>query len=186
MLRALILCAALILGCLPEVQAADKAAAKSAPVELVHVAPTGKQLPPPGELMTLTVTLKKTKDSERKLRAFVVRDGQMLDLSVPSAQYNQQEEPFYEVPMYAPEGEILYLFLLYNPDGTVTRSDRYFVRRPCLPEIALTSGKVDQSLQPDAKLVELIDQSVRLNRDIKLYETALGLLRELQKLIGER
>jgi hypothetical protein len=165
--------------------AAEKRPAPKA-VEIVHIAPTPKQLPAPGELMSLNVSLKNTKDSERKLRAFVVRDGQMLDLTIPSGQYNQQEEPYYEVPLYAPEGELLYLFMLYNPDGSITRSDRYYVRRSCLPDTTLALGKIDKTLKPDAQLVELVAQAERLKRDIKSYETVLLLLKDLKKLIGER
>ena len=157
--------------------------AKGASVKIAHIQPALKY---PGELMTLIVTLKGTKDSERRLRAFIVRDGQILDLSLPSAQYNQQEEPYYEVPVYAPEGELLYLFLLYNPDGTVTASDRFYVRRPCLPSTDLASGKIDNSLQPDVKLKELVQQADDLSRDIKSYETILSMLKELYKMIGEK
>jgi hypothetical protein len=130
--------------------------------------------------------LKNTKDSERKLRAFIVRDGQMLDLSLPSSHYNQREEPYYEFVLHAPVGEILYLFLLYNPDGSITRSDRYFVRRLCIPELTPAPNQIDQTLSPDARLLELAVQTDRLGRDNKLYENALSLLRELHKLVGER
>ncbi len=179
--------AALLLLALAPTSFAEKrsAGAKGTAVEILHVAPAPKQLPAPGEMMKLLVTLKNTKDSERRLRAFIVRDGQMLDISVPTAQFNQEEMPYYEVPLYAPEGEMLYLFMLYNPDGSVTSSNRYFVRRLCLPNTTLASGKVDPSLPPDQRLIQLASQVADLNRDIKSYEMVLSLLKDLQKLIGD-
>jgi hypothetical protein len=155
------------------------------PLSISHTPPKPKELPIPGAPMELIVSLKNTRDSERTLRAFMVVDGQMMDISVPSAKFNAQDEPSYTISLNAPVGEILYQFILYNPDGTYSISDRYFVRRSCIPDISPAPDTLPDASRGDKRLLDLVVQSKALERDIENYQRIISLLNDIKKLTGE-
>jgi hypothetical protein len=152
---------------------------------LSHTPPYGTDLPFPGKLMSLEAKLLNTKQTNRKLRVLIVRDGRLLDLSTDGALLNERDIPTYKFTIYSPLAEISYQFILYNPDGTVTTSRRYSVRRDCLPNVELTGVKPDSELSADEKIAALAHQSRGLDRDLEAYERALGLLEELRTIIKE-
>ena len=161
------------------------ASAQQQPVAMVHVAPRASQLPAPGSQLELAVVLKNTKEVDRKLRVFMVKDGQMMNFSLASAKYSLQEEPTYTFQVSSPLGELFYQFVLSNPDGTYSISERYFIRRNCIPNIEPAPSKVSNQAQGDKGLQELAAQRAALARDIESYESVRALLNQLTKLMGD-
>ena len=166
-------------------QASPPPAEKALKPVLIHIAPTSQTLPDPGAPLDLVVRLKNTRDTERKLRAFVVRDGQMMELSQTHATFNLQEEPTYTISTEAPLGEILYQFLLTNPDGSYSPSEKYYVRRSCIPDVAPSTTTLTPDLQGEPRFNELLKSKDLLQRDIALYEHVRSLLTDLKDLIKE-
>ncbi len=155
------------------------------PVKIIHTLPKASDFPYPGTPVTLGVSISNTKDTDRRMRAFIVRDGQLLDLSVASATFSEQELPTYKFEFHSPFAELLYQFVLYNPDGSTTISDRYFVRRSCAPDITLAVGKVDPSVRGYERFNELIAQAKALDNNIEGYREAISLLKSIKTKLGE-
>lgn len=162
--------------------AAPIASIKSDIAVISHIPPKPSSLPAPGNQMELTITLKNTKDSERKLQAMIVKDGQLQNLVIPSGKFNVSDEPSYTFSFAAPLGELIYQFILYNPDGTFTISEKYSIRRSCIPDVTLAPDQIPDEIQGDKKILELIAQSQSLDRDIENFERVMKLLQELKTL----
>lgn len=167
----------------PDKISAAEPPSPAASVSIVHIPPKAESLPLPAKMLTLEVKLSGTNRTNRKLRALVVRDGRLIDVALGNAQRNERDEPIYKLAIYSPLAELSYQFILYNPDGSVTGSERYVLRRTCLPNIELT----DTTVPTDAKNRDLIETLVRqskgLDRDLESYEKVYALLEELKGLI---
>jgi len=149
------------------------------PVELFADQVGLQNLPMPGAPFTVKARLSNTKDTERRLRAFVVRDGRVTDVSPMKAYLDEYDQPTYEIQMYAPLAELSYQFVLYNPDGSFSTSQRFSVRRPCIPFIDITKVKLEPKNQGEARLEGLIKLSRGLEREIAAYDVAVKVLEDL-------
>jgi hypothetical protein len=163
----------------------DVASAQNVPTVLVHTPPRLNDLPPPGYPLTLLVRLKNTKDTGRKVRALLVRDGQLADVALQEGRFVDSDEPQYSFSSSSPRAELVYQFVLYNSDGSFTLSERYRLRRNCAPSVDLTDASLDPSLQSDTRLQALIGKAQGLERDITRYERAVGLLEEMKQLTSK-
>ena len=88
--------------------------------------------------------------------------------------------------MPSPLYELNYQFFLYLPDGGVKASERFRLRRECVPNIDFTSIKFD-SANPEKidRVKELAKQSDRLEGDLQRYEEALKLLNQTKQMLEE-
>lgn len=158
--------------------AAAKSAAK---ISFSHLPLPADQLPNPGELMKLEVSLVGTRDSDRNLRGYIVRDGQLTEFVLPEAKYDLRDRPMYSFEINAPLAELSYQFVLDNPDGTYAYSQRYLIRRRCWPQTDLAGTDLDPSLQDLDRLKELYGKSMLLERNNRAYDSALKILEQLQQ-----
>lgn len=175
-LASLLLIAVALAPCLARAATADPV-----PVEIYPEIIGLQNLPMPGAPFVVKAKLSNTKDTERRLRAFIVRDGRVTDVAPLKAYLDANDEPTYEIQMYAPLAEISYQFVLYNPDGTFSTSQRISVRRPCVPYIDLTKLKLEPKSQGEARLETLIKLSRGLEREISSYDVSLKVLEDLQE-----
>jgi hypothetical protein len=150
---------------------------------MMHVAPAAQQLPLPGTEVELAVSLKNTRDLDRPLRAIVVRDGQRSEEIIPKATFNFKEEPTYKLVTESPLGELSYQFILYLGDGTAQASERYVVRRPCLPDVSIAPSSPGSDVQGDQRVLDMIQAKDALEREIKVYEHTRATLVELKELL---
>jgi hypothetical protein len=148
-------------------------------VEIFPGEVTLQNLPMPGSSFTVKVKLSNTKDIDRRLRAFVVRDGRVSDVAPTRSYLDEYDQPTYEVEFFAPLAELAYQFVLYNPDGTFSTSRRISVRRPCVPYVDLDKVKLEPKTQGEARLSTLVKLSKSLEREITAYDTTDKLLDEL-------
>ncbi len=171
-----------------EVVASDKRVKdNSSLIGITHVAPRPDDIPYPGQKIQVRVQLKGTKETQRQLRMLLVRDGRLLDMSSFNAELNEMDLPTYQMSFNAPLAEMTYQFLLYNPDGSVTPSTRYSVRRNCVPNVALADGEVKPEIVGDERLQRLVNESKHLEQDLAGYEQVLSLLNGLhQQLAGDK
>lgn len=154
-------------------------------MRLVHSAPKVEELPLPGRPLTLNVRLSGTKNTDLKLRTLVVRDGRTIDTFAPSAELNERDEPVYRISTYSPLAELSYQFVLYRENGSIEASPRYRIRRPCLPNVELTSTEKVGEGSGEARVVALVEQAKGLDRDLEAYERALLILDEIKTLVKE-
>ena len=138
-------------------------------------------LPMPGTPFIIKAVLSNTKDTERRMRAFIVRDGRVSDVAPLKAYLDENDQPTYEIQMHAPLAELSYQLVLYNPDGSFSVSRRISVRRPCVPYIDLSKIKLEPKSQGEARLETLIKLSRGLEREVSNYDVALKILEDLNE-----
>ncbi|MBN8548591.1 MAG: hypothetical protein J0M12_04670 [Deltaproteobacteria bacterium] len=152
-----------------------------APVE-VFVEEMGLQnIPMPGTPFVIKARLSNTKDTERRMRAFVVRDGRVSDVAPLKAYLDENDQPTYEIQMHSPLAELSYQLILYNPDGSFSSSPRVSLRRPCVPYIDLSKVKLEPKSQGEARLETLIKLSRGLEREVAGYDASLKILEDLSE-----
>lgn len=152
-----------------------------APVEIFPDVVGIQNLPMPGAPFVIKAKLSNTKDTERRMRAFIIRDGRVTDVAPLKAYLDAYDQPTYEIQMYAPLAELTYQLILYNPDGTFTSSQRISVRRPCVPFIDLSKIKLEPKSQGEARLETLVKLSRGLEREISAYDISLKIIEDLQE-----
>jgi hypothetical protein len=151
---------------------------------ILHQAVRAVDLPTPGAPLQLTVSLQNTRDTTRKMRALIVSDGQFFELSSNKAVFNRREEPTYTFEIIAPLGELVYQFLIPNKNSGYIVSERFQIRRACLPSVEPAPDSIDQSLQGDARLNALETTSKKLERDIIRYQTTIDYINRIRKLMN--
>jgi hypothetical protein len=136
----------------------------------------------PGTPFTVKVKLGNTRDTERRLRAIVVRDGRLADVPPLKAAYlDEYDQPTYELQIFSPLAELSYQFVLYNPDGTFSTTPRHTVRRQCIPFIDIEQITLEPKSQGEARLDALVKLSRGLEREVAAYDTAVKLLQGMSE-----
>lgn len=149
------------------------------PVELYAEQIGLHELPAPGAAFIVKVKLTNTRETERRMRALVVRDGRVTDVPPLKAYLDEYDMPTYEVQMHAPFAELSYQFVLYNPDGTFSHTPRFTVRRPCIPFVDPDSIKLEPKNQGEARLESLVRLARSLESEVLSYDVAIKILEEL-------
>lgn len=154
----------------------------SGPVEIYAEHVDLHNLPLPGTPFTVKVKLGNTRDTERRLRAIVVRDGRLADVPPMKAAYlDEYDQPTYELQIFSPLAELSYQFVLYNPDGTFSTTPRHTVRRQCVPFIDIEKITLEPKSQGEARLDALVKLSRGLEREVAAYDTAVKLLQSMSE-----
>lgn len=152
---------------------------------IAHKELTSADLPDPEVPMVIRFSLSNTRELERTVRALIVKDGRLIEIPLLKSYLNQRDWPTYEFQLNAPLVELNYQFVAYDGRGGAIVSNRYSVRRACLPALQLTDISNDPTKNPDEQLKILFDRSVRLSEEIEQYEQSLKTLDSLQKLLKE-
>lgn len=165
-------------------QESPRAPIISGNVSIIHEPLLVSELPAPGSPLTLRVKLTNTRDTERSLRALIVRDGRLSD-SIPTKSFlDEYDQPIYEIQTYSPLMELSYQFLLTNPDGSFASTERFTLRRSCVPRFD-DSGLVVEGTQGEEKMRILIKKAEGLAREVANYDTAQKLLEQLEEALSK-
>ena len=148
---------------------------------LYHQPPyTAEDLPNPGMRVELSVMLGQTKQTDGEMLALVVRDGALLQVRPRKVFLNEYDEPEYVFDFHAPQGDINYQFLLFpTPDSNPIISDKYVIRRDCLPPVELIDLDVNSQAHGRELLVELVYRARSLEREYRAYEEARAILMQI-------
>jgi hypothetical protein len=155
----------------------------SGKADIIHDPILASELPAPGSAMQLKVKLTNTRDTERKLQALITADGRLYELAPTKSYLDEFDQPTYEFDLYSPLAEISYQFILSNPDKSHVVSDRFQLRRSCIPRID-TSGLDLEKGQGEERLHALVKTAEGLSREIATQETAQKLVDELLANLG--
>ena len=152
----------------------------SVAVDFVHAPP--RSLPQPGLKLKLEVTVKDgTRDTSNPLNAYLSIDGK-LTIIPASAWLNAEDQPTYTIETHAPRTEIVYQFGVETADGQTLRSNRYEIRRPCVPEVANTDVEIPTGRDEEQRILYLLEANRRLDEEIKMLEASLDILTSLNEL----
>lgn len=149
-------------------------------ISLYHSPPfTAEDLPNPGMPVELSVQLSNTRDTGAEMIALVVRDGALLQINPEKIYLNEYDNPEYIFNMHAPHGDINYQFLLFPKDSDPIISEKFILRRDCLPPIELVDIDVDSKAHGRELLIELVYRARSLEKEYRAYEEARALLTEV-------
>jgi len=136
-------------------------------------------VPIPGALMPITVELFNSKDIEAKIRLVGARDGRFLDIAFPMGMLNKQDNAEFTVQVPAPLAAMTYQFIVHQPDGSLTASARYMLKRPCIQNFKVEIAPDDPNARVKQELATLIAKSKSLERETTNLEASLKLLEDL-------
>ena len=133
----------------------------------------------------LRLILQNTHDTSRMLVGLFTIDGQVTVVPTSKAYLNEYDNAVYELILSAPLTDFSYQFIVYEADGNVVKSKRYDVRRPCRPDITVST--VDAATITDGleRVQVLVQQSRSLDSEARRYERALELVAELEELLED-
>jgi len=152
---------------------------------ITHQLPSATTLPAPLHPLELEVTLRRTRDIGLKLRAFVVRDGKVMDTAPVSSYLSDHGEAVYKFSLSAPVTELSYQFFLAREDGTFETSERYAIRRNCRPNVSTIKLTDNENITGQEKLLALLQQTRGLERDIQNYDRTSQLLQDIKELLRD-
>jgi len=155
----------------------------SKPVALIHVPPKPEAFPYPGQTMNLVVRLNNTRNTGQKMRLLLVKDGRLMNIPPQEGFLNEHDQPTYEIPVPAPIAEMVYQFILPNPDGSTLISPRYSIRRNCIPNIDLAGTEPAAEVQGIERLQNLVNQAKDLENDLATYDRIAKVLEQIKGLI---
>lgn len=160
------------------VQAQD---AKPQKLQVGHRPPLSASLPLPGALMPISVELANSRDIEARVRLVGTRDGRFIDIAYPLGVLNRQDHAEFTVSIPAPLASMTYQFIVHQPDGTLSTSARYSIKRPCIQNFRVDIAKDDPNAKVKQELAGLIAKSKSLERETTSLEASLKILEGLSE-----
>lgn len=148
-------------------------------LQVGHRQPETAKVPLPGSPMTLTVELVNSRDVETKIRLVGSRDGRFMDIAFPLGALNKLDHAEFSVSIPAPLAAMTYQFIIHQPDGSLSTSARYLIKRPCIQNFRVEVSKDDPNARIKHELGTLIAKSKSLERDTQNLEAALKALKDI-------
>jgi hypothetical protein len=159
-------------------QAQSPTAAKQ--LEIGHKVPSAKSLPSAAIMMPLVVELKGTKSIDQKIRLVGSRDGKLIDIVFPRGTLNVADVPTYKLDIPAPIAMLSYQFVIHQPDGTLTSTPQFTLKRSCIQtfKVDVADTQKDSSFKRD--VATLVAKARTLEQETSNLDTALRLLDEIK------
>lgn len=161
----------------------DRPALASSDLQIVHYPPSEDELPLPGAPVSLSMRIAGGDRSERRVRLFVVIDGQLIDLPMLKIETDPHDNINYMTTVHAPISEMSYQWVAYSLDGSAVVSDRYTLGRSCISKPTFTELHLDENLSIPEKIEALVNQLAGMDDDIRTYDEVLKVLETLQKFV---
>lgn len=149
-------------------------------VTLLHQAPSANEIPPLGTLMRLQVELRNTVDIATKIRLVGSKDGRFIDIAFPKGALNPADHPTFIVEIPSPVAALTYQFVMHQPDGSITTSNRYVLKRKCIQNFTVNVPDSSPSAAYNREVATLVARSKELERDTASLEASLKLLEEMK------
>lgn len=153
-------------------------------ISLLHQAPSTNAIPPVGSLMRIQVELRNTVDITAKIRLVGSKDGRFIDIAFPKGALNSADHPTFFVEIPSPVAAMTYQFVVRQPDGSVTTSNRYVVKRNCIQNYAVDIPDTSGSAAYSREVAKLVARANELERDTASLEASLKLLEEMKASIS--
>ena len=144
--------------------------------EISHRVPEISAVPMAGALMPISVELINTREVEAKVRLVGSRDGRFMDIAFPIGALNKLDQPTYMLEVPAPLAAMTYQFIIHQPDGSLSTSAKYAIKRPCIQNFRVAVAKNDPNAKIKIILATLISRSKTLERENTNLETSLKIL----------
>lgn len=154
--------------------------------KLTHSGLRPTDFPAPGLALKLIVHSYDTLDLKLKVRAVIVRDGELIDIFLPPARVGNNEKPEYTALIAAPETSLSYQFFRYNKDGSVTKTEQFQVSRDCRPRGEYQRQDYDiKTKDPREKILNTSKQANALEVQVSLIDFIVSLADEIKQITEE-
>jgi len=155
-------------------------------IALLHRAPLPSTIPPVGSLMQVRVETLNTVDITTKIRLVGAKDGRFIDIAFPKGKLNSADHPTYTVDVPAPVAAMTYQFVLHQPDGSITTSEKFIVKRPCIPHFKIAEPDDTSTAAYNKEIATLVARSKELELETASLETSLKLAEEMKAALSTK
>ncbi|MEY4700023.1 MAG: hypothetical protein RL326_210 [Pseudomonadota bacterium] len=149
-------------------------------ITLVHRAPLPSTIPPLGSLMQIKVETLNTVDITTTIRLVGAKDGRFIDIAFPKGKLNSADHPMYSIDVPAPIAAMTYQFILHQPDGSITTSEKFIVKRPCIPHFKIAEPDKVSTAAYNKEIATLVAKSKELELETLSLESSLKLVEEMK------
>lgn len=150
-------------------------------VAVLHKSPDPKSLPLTSNWMPIAIELTNTKATDLKVRMVGARDGRFVDIVFPQGILNEEDRPLYQIEVPAPAATMSYQFIVHQPDGELTTSNRFVVQRSCVQNFKVEVAGDSSDAEFRRQVGELVSKAKVLERDRANFDAAAKILDELKK-----
>ncbi len=137
-------------------------------------------LPPPGRPLTLELLIPKIKDLSLKVRAEVIIDNQVLDVTLDGT-LDENDRTFYRTTIRAPISDLAYRFHISGAEDKNISSEEYRIVRPCTYDQKLTDTTIAPDLAPVQLARELVRVTKGLEKDISDFSEVVEVLKAIEE-----
>lgn len=149
-------------------------------IVLRHTPPAGASIPPVGNVMSLKVELQNTVDITTKIRLVGSKDGRFIDIALPKGALNNSDRATFSIEIPAPVAYMTYQFIVHQPNGSITSTDRYILKRPCIENFKVDIPDNSGTAEFSRQVASLVAKSKELERDTVSLEAAFKLLERMK------
>jgi len=149
-------------------------------LRIIHKQLNQEDMPSPGELFSLTVSLQGTREVHPHIKLIMLMDGKLLEYPLGTGKLNSNNEPEFQLMVPAPEFELSYQFIIPTSSDGVLSSPQFSYKRQCAEKKILTEFPIKESDQ--GVLFRALSQTAtNLEYEVKLYRVADDLLQKIKK-----
>jgi hypothetical protein len=130
--------------------------------------------------MRIQLELRNTVDIATKIRLVGSKDGRFIDIAFPKGALNDATHPVFFVEIPSPVAAMTYQFVMHQPDGSITTSNRFVIKRACIQNYAVDVPESSASAAYSREIATLVARSKQLERDTSSLEASLKLLEEMK------
>jgi hypothetical protein len=149
-------------------------------LEVAHKVPSPKSLPSAAAMMQLVIEVKGTKSIDQKIRLVGARDGKLIDIVFPRGTLNMADVPTYKLEVPAPIAMLNYQFVVHQPDGTLTSTPQFTLKRPCIQTFKVDVAETQRDSSFKREVATLVAKARTLEQETNNLDTALRLLDDIK------
>jgi len=136
--------------------------------------------------MQVRVETLNTVDITTKIRLVGAKDGRFIDIAFPRGKLNNADHPTYTVDVPAPIAAMTYQFVLHQPDGSITTSEKFIVKRPCIPHFKIAEPDNTSTAAYNKEIATLVARSKELELETSSLEASLKLAEEMRAALSTK
>lgn len=155
-------------------------------IGLLHRAPLPSTIPPVGSLMQIKVETINTVDITTKIRLVGAKDGRFIDIAFPKGKLNTVDHPSYTIDVPTPIAAMTYQFIVHQPDGSITTSEKFIVKRPCIPHFKIAEPDSASTAAYNREIATLVARSKELELETASLESSLKLVEEMKTALSTK
>jgi hypothetical protein len=136
--------------------------------------------------MQIKVETINTVDITTKIRLVGAKDGRFIDIAFPKGKLNSADHPTYTIEVPTPIAAMTYQFILHQPDGSITTSEKFIVRRPCIPHFKIGEPETASTAAYNKEIATLVAKSKELESETTSLESSLKLVEEMKAALSTK